>query len=145
LISGLILQNAICSTANWLVNPDDPTGLTTKKGHVFAIYKLEDIKYEEDFLAWENHFKTTFSPQSICSLKYLQEEAFTFEIPPFMIRKLANIILDPKRLGPTIKMDNEGGKHTQFNDRITVMALQDPPPPHMGLQWHRKKRSEDVV
>jgi len=123
------------------VDPDDPTGLTTKQGHVFAVYKSEEIKYEEDFLAWETHFKTTFSPQSIRSLKYLQEEAFTFEIPSFVIRKPAHIVLDPKRPVPAIKMDNEGGKRTRFNDRVTVVALQDPSPPHTGPQRHRDRRT----
>jgi len=98
---------------------------------------LEDIKYDEDFLAWENHFKTMFSPQSIHSLKYLQEEAFTFEIPPFVIWKPAHIVLDPKHPGPAIKMGDKGGKCTQFNNCVTVIALQDPLPPHTGPQWHR--------
>jgi len=34
-------------------------------------------------------------------------------------------------------MDEEGGKRTQFNDRVTFVALQDPLPPHMGTQWQR--------
>jgi len=78
-------------------------------------------------------------PNLFVASKYLQEEAFTFEIPPFVIQKPANIVLDPKCPGPAIKMDNEGGKCTQFNDRITVIALQDPPPPHMGQQRHRDR------
>jgi len=36
------------------VDPDGPTGMTTKRGYVFMVYKLEDTTYDEEFLAWGN-------------------------------------------------------------------------------------------
>jgi len=69
----------------------------TKTGYILATKKSAKVMFVDTFEEWKVHFTTTFGSTAICSCWYLQEEAFTYEPPPFILPPAHCNMLDLKQ------------------------------------------------
>jgi len=77
-------------------DPSAKHSINSKSGHVLVTSKSAMVKFEHTFEEWKAHFTTTFGATAICSSQYLQEEAFTYELPPFVLPQANCSMLNSK-------------------------------------------------
>jgi len=79
-----------------MFDPAAKNSTNTKTRYILATKMSAKVKFVDTFDEWKVHFTTTFGPTAICSSQYLQEEAFTYEPPPFILPPAHCNMLDLK-------------------------------------------------
>jgi len=91
-----------CQEAFVTCNITNASGQQSKSGHIIAVSTSAQSMLEVQFHAWEADHQQMFSPQSLHSLGYHYDKAFTYDTLTFLIQCSLPALVEPKRpINPT--------------------------------------------